>query len=186
MKAADTVVGLYDPVRIPRGSVTTDWEVELAVVVGERARYLDSPENARRVIADYTISHDVSERAFQFELSPQWALGKSCETFNPLAPLPRYPRRCRRPASARPAAQRQRRPPAGRHHQGMIFGVDHILWYLSQYMFLEPGDVVSTRTPAGVAFGLPGTPYLRAGDTVEPEIDGRGTQRQIFVPAEAG
>jgi 2-keto-4-pentenoate hydratase/2-oxohepta-3-ene-1,7-dioic acid hydratase in catechol pathway len=183
MKDAGTVVGPYDEVLIPRGSVKTDWEVELAVVVGRRARYLDSPEAAREVIAGYAISNDVSEREFQLDYSGQWDLGKSCETFNPLGPWLVTPDRVTDPQDlvlrlAVNGAQRQ-----DGSTKNMIFDVAYIVWYLSQYMILEPGDVINTGTPAGVALGLPGKPYLRPGDSVELTIDGLGHQRQIFAQA---
>ncbi|WP_319053182.1 fumarylacetoacetate hydrolase family protein [Streptomyces europaeiscabiei] len=183
MKDPSTVVGPYDEVLIPRGSVKTDWEVELAVVIGRRARYLDGPEAARAVIAGYAISHDVSEREFQLEYSSQWDLGKSCETFNPMGPWL---------VTADEVGDQQ---DLGLHlsvngvkrqdsHTGdMIFSVDHIVSYLSRYMVLEPGDVINTGTPAGVALGLPGTPFLRPGDTVELSVDGLGSQRQTFAQA---
>ncbi|MET9504223.1 fumarylacetoacetate hydrolase family protein [Streptomyces sp. NPDC006622] len=183
MKDPSTVVGPYDEVLIPRGSVKTDWEVELAVVIGRRARYLDGPEAARSVIAGYAVSHDVSEREFQLEYSPQWDLGKSCETFNPLGPWLvtadeiEDPQDLALHLSVNGVKQQQG------HTRDMIFPVDHIVAYLSQYMVLEPGDVINTGTPAGVALGLPGNPYLRRGDTVELAIDGLGGQRQTFAQA---
>ncbi|MFF4764362.1 fumarylacetoacetate hydrolase family protein [Streptomyces sp. NPDC001292] len=183
MKDPGTVVGPYDTVLVPRGSEKTDWEVELAVVIGRRARYLDGPGDAAGVVAGYAVSNDVSERAFQLELSPQWDLGKSCETFNPLGPWLVT-------ADEVPDAQALglRLSVNGVLRQSgttkdMIFSVAHIVWYLSQYMVLEPGDIINTGTPAGVALGLPDTPYLRAGDTVELEIDGLGSQRQTFKDA---
>lgn len=183
MKDPGTVVGPYDEVLIPRGSVKTDWEVELAVVIGRRARYLDGPDAARAVIAGYTISNDVSEREFQLEYSSQWDLGKSCETFNPLGPWLVTADEAGDPQDlglhlSVNGAKRQ-----DGHTSDMIFTVGHIVWYLSRYMVLEPGDVINTGTPAGVALGLSGTPYLRPGDTVELSIDGLGSQRQIFAPA---
>lgn len=183
MKDPGTVVGPYDEVLIPRGSVKTDWEVELAVVIGRRARYLDGPEAARDVIAGYAISHDVSEREFQLEYSPQWDLGKSCETFNPLGPWLVTADEAGDPQNlglhlSVNGVKRQEG-----HTSDMIFTVDHIVAYLSQYMVLEPGDVINTGTPAGVALGLPGTPFLRPGDTVELSVDGLGSQRQTFAQA---
>ncbi|MFE5258767.1 fumarylacetoacetate hydrolase family protein [Streptomyces coelicoflavus] len=183
MKDPGTVVGPHDTVLVPRGSEKTDWEVELAVVIGRRARYLAGPRDAADVIAGYAVSNDVSERAFQLELSPQWDLGKSCETFNPLGPwlvtadeIP-DPQTLGLRLSVN-GVQRQNGT-----SEDMVFPVAHIVWYLSQYMVLEPGDVINTGTPAGVALGLPGAPYLRAGDTVELEIDGLGRQRQTFEDA---
>ncbi len=177
-KASNTVIGPYDEVLIPRGSEKTDWEVELAVIIGAPARYLDSPEAARAVVAGYAISNDVSERAFQLERGGQWVKGKSCETFNPLGPW-------LVPADEVPDPQALglRLSVNGATRQDgttkdMIFAVDYVIWYLSQFMVLEPGDVVNTGTPAGVAMGMPGQPYLRAGDVMELEIDGLGRQRQ--------
>ncbi|MFB7214560.1 fumarylacetoacetate hydrolase family protein [Streptomyces sp. NPDC056255] len=183
MKDPATVVGPYDEVLIPRGSVKTDWEVELAVVIGREARYLVSPVEAPEHIAGYAISNDVSEREFQLEYSPQWDLGKSCESFNPLGPWLVTPDEVRDPQALglRLAVNGETRQYG--HSKNMIFDVAYLVWYLSQYMVLRPGDVINTGTPAGVALGLPGTPYLRTGDTVELTIDGLGTQRQTFINA---
>ena len=183
MKDPGTVVGPYDAVLIPRGSVKTDWEVELAVVIGQRARYLDGPAAARAVIAGYAVSHDVSEREFQLEYSPQWDLGKSCETFNPLGPWLVTADEIGDPQNLGLHLSVNGVKRQGGHTGDMVFPVDHIVSYLSQYMVLEPGDVINTGTPAGVALGLPGTPYLRAGDTVELSVDGLGSQRQTFGQA---
>ncbi|MFJ9659424.1 fumarylacetoacetate hydrolase family protein [Streptomyces griseoflavus] len=183
MKDPSTVVGPYDEVRIPRGSVKTDWEVELAVVIGAEARYLTGPDEAAGHIAGYAVSHDVSEREFQLEYSPQWDLGKSCETFNPLGPW-----LVTRDEVGDPQRLGLRLSVNGEVRQdgttkNMIFDVGYLVWYLSQYMVLRPGDVINTGTPAGVALGLPGTPYLRAGDTVALSVDGLGTQRQKLINA---
>jgi 2-keto-4-pentenoate hydratase/2-oxohepta-3-ene-1,7-dioic acid hydratase in catechol pathway len=183
MKDPGTVVGPYDTVLIPRGSVKTDWEVELAVVIGQRARYLGSPEEALEVIAGYAISNDVSERAFQLELSPQWDLGKSCETFNPLGPWLVTADEIADPQQLGLKLSVNGVPRQDGNSKDMIFGVAYIVWYLSQYLVLEPGDVINTGTPAGVALGLPDAPYLRPGDTVELSIDGLGSQRQAFAQA---
>ncbi|MFI0979208.1 fumarylacetoacetate hydrolase family protein [Streptomyces sp. NPDC021093] len=183
MKDSSTVVGPYDEVLIPRGSTRTDWEVELGVVIGSRARYLAGPEEALACVAGYAVSHDVSEREFQLDFSPQWDLGKSCETFNPLGPW-----LVTADEIADPQDLRLRLDVNGVRRQDgnskdMIFQVADVITYLSQYMVLEPGDVINTGTPAGVALGLPGNPYLRAGDTVELSIDGLGGQRQTFAQA---
>ncbi|MFI1704977.1 fumarylacetoacetate hydrolase family protein [Streptomyces griseoruber] len=183
MKDPGTVVGPYDELLIPRGSVKTDWEVELAVVIGRRARYLDGPEAARAVIAGYAISHDVSEREFQLEYSSQWDLGKSCETFNPLGPWLVTADEVGDPQDLALHLSVNGVKRQNGHTADMIFAVDHLVSYLSQYMVLEPGDVINTGTPAGVALGLPGTPYLRPGDTVELSIDGLGAQRQTVGQA---
>ncbi|MEW2048734.1 fumarylacetoacetate hydrolase family protein [Streptomyces sp. NPDC051445] len=183
MKDPGTVVGPHDEVLVPRGSRRTDWEVELAVVIGRRARYLAGPEEASEVIAGYAVSHDVSEREFQLEYSSQWDLGKSCETFNPLGPWLVTADEIADPQDLglRLAVNGVKRQHG--HTRDMIFPVHHIVSYLTQYMVLEPGDLINTGTPAGVALGLPGTPYLRPGDVVELEIDGLGGQRQTFGQA---
>ncbi|HAM28292.1 MAG TPA: 2-hydroxyhepta-2,4-diene-1,7-dioate isomerase, partial [Microbacteriaceae bacterium] len=183
MKDPSTIVGPFDEVLIPRRSVKTDWEVELGIVIGETARYLDSPEDADAHIAGYVLSHDVSEREFQLERGGQWDKGKSCETFNPLGPV-----LVAADEVADPQALGLRLWVNGALRQNgttanMIFGIRHVVWYLSQFMVLNPGDLINTGTPAGVALGLPGKPYLRAGDVVELEIDGLGRARQELVQA---
>lgn len=176
-KGTDTVIGPNDEVLVPRKSEKTDWEVELAVIVGQKARYLDSPADSAAVIAGYAISNDVSEREFQTERGGQWVKGKSCETFNPLGPW-LVPADEVEPQSlglrlSVNGVQRQ-----NSNTDNMIFPVDHLIWYVSQFMVLEPGDVVNTGTPHGVAMGLPDKPFLRKGDVMELAIDGLGSQRQ--------
>jgi 2-keto-4-pentenoate hydratase/2-oxohepta-3-ene-1,7-dioic acid hydratase in catechol pathway len=183
LKTPDTVVGPDDEVLIPRGSSKTDWEVELAVVIGSPARYLASPDDAAVSIAGYAISNDVSEREFQLERGGQWDKGKNCETFNPLGPWI-----LTADEVADPQALGLRLWVNGQSRQDsstreMIFGVHHLVWYLSQFMVLRPGDVINTGTPAGVALGQPDKPYLRVGDVVELEVDGLGRQRQTFGQA---
>jgi 2-keto-4-pentenoate hydratase/2-oxohepta-3-ene-1,7-dioic acid hydratase in catechol pathway len=183
MKDPYAVVGPYDTVLIPRGSSRTDWEIELAVVIGREARYLDSPETALGVIAGYAVSNDVSEREFQLEFSSQWDLGKSCETFNPLGPWLVTPDEVGDPQDLelRLEVNGERRQHGTT--RDMIFPVGELIRYLSQYMVLRPGDVINTGTPAGVALGLPGTPYLRPGDTLALEIPGLGSQHQTLASA---
>jgi 2-keto-4-pentenoate hydratase/2-oxohepta-3-ene-1,7-dioic acid hydratase in catechol pathway len=184
MKAPDTVVGPFDDVLIPRGSTKTDWEVELAVVIGRTARYLESDAEALSCIAGYALAHDVSEREFQIERGGQWDKGKNCETFNPLGPWLVT-------ADEVPDPQRLglRLWVNGELRQDgntsdMVFGVAEVVRYLSRFMVLYPGDVINTGTPAGVALGQPEPkPYLRAGDVVDLEIDGLGRARQRLVPA---
>ncbi|MEU6009521.1 fumarylacetoacetate hydrolase family protein [Streptomyces sp. NPDC047453] len=183
MKDPSTVVGPHDPVRIPRGSFKTDWEVELAVVIGVEARYLADPAEAAGHIAGYAISNDVSEREFQLEYSAQWDLGKSCETFNPLGPWLVTSDEVGDPQGLGLRLSVNGEARQDGDTKNMIFDVAYLVWYLSQYMVLRPGDVINTGTPAGVALGLPGTPYLRAGDVVELSIDGLGTQRQTLINA---
>lgn len=181
LKAADTVVGPDDTVLIPRGSAKTDWEVELAVVIGTQARYLDSPAEALVHVAGYVISHDVSERAFQLERGGQWDKGKNCETFNPLGPWLVTPEEVPDPQrlALRLAVNGQVRQDGTT--ADMIFDVAYLIWYVSQFMVLRPGDVINTGTPAGVAMGMPGQPYLRDGDVVDLRISGLGRQRQVFA-----
>ncbi|GAA1504442.1 2-keto-4-pentenoate hydratase/2-oxohepta-3-ene-1,7-dioic acid hydratase in catechol pathway [Agromyces terreus] len=183
MKDPSTVVGPFDDVLIPRNSVKTDWEVELGVVIGTTARYLASPDEALAHVAGYAVSHDVSEREFQLERGGQWDKGKSCETFNPLGPV-------LVPAAdvADPQALGLRLWVNGTPRQAgstanMLFSVAHVIWYLSQFMVLRPGDLINTGTPAGVALGIEGNPYLRAGDVVDLEIDGLGRASQKLVQA---
>jgi 2-keto-4-pentenoate hydratase/2-oxohepta-3-ene-1,7-dioic acid hydratase in catechol pathway len=183
LKTPDTVVGPDDDVLVPRRSVKTDYEVELAVIIGGQARYLDSPADAGALIAGFAISNDVSEREFQIERGGQWDKGKNCETFNPLGP---WLVTADDIADDRALGLRLRVNGELRQDgntRDMIFGPDHLVWYLSQFMVLRPGDVINTGTPAGVAMALPGQPYLRAGDVVEVEIDQLGRQRQVFGQA---
>ncbi|GGU95500.1 2-hydroxyhepta-2,4-diene-1,7-dioate isomerase [Streptomyces albospinus] len=184
MKAPDTVVGPDDTVLVPRGSVKTDWEVELAVVIGRTARYLETDEQALAAVAGYAVAHDVSERAFQIERGGQWDKGKNCETFNPLGPW-----LVTADEVPDPQALGVRLWVNGELKQDgttaeQIFPVAEVVRYVSQFMTLYPGDVINTGTPAGVAMGQPEPkPYLRAGDVVELEIDGLGRQRQELASA---
>lgn len=183
MKAANTVVGPDDTVLIPRTSVKTDYEIELAIVIGRTARYLDSEEAADEVVAGYAIADDVTERAFQHERGGQWDKGKSCETFNPLGPWLVTPDEVGDPQGLAMRLWVNGQVRQDGHTKNMIFGVRHIVWYLSQFMVLEPGDVINTGTPAGVAFGANDFPYLREGDVVEVEIDRLGRQRHVLGQA---
>ena len=184
LKHPNTIVGPFDDVRIPEGADKVDWEVELAIVIGRRARYLSSPQEAAGCIAGYTVSNDVSERDFQLQQSGgQWSKGKCCETFNPLGPA-------LIPAESVPGTRslRLRSWVNGELRQDsttadMIFDAASLVWHLSQYLVLDPGDVVNTGTPEGVA--LSGRfPYLQAGDEFEAEIEGLGKQRQRLVASD--
>jgi 2-keto-4-pentenoate hydratase/2-oxohepta-3-ene-1,7-dioic acid hydratase in catechol pathway len=183
LKASNAVIGPHDDVLLPRGSTKTDWEVELTVVLGRVARYLESPGAAYDVIAGYAVSHDVSEREFQLERGGQWTKGKSCETFNPLGPWLVTADEVPDPQNLGLRLWVNGRQRQNGTTKDMVFDVGHLVWYLSQFMVLEPGDVVNTGTPAGVALGRPDHPYLRAGDVVELEIDGLGRQRQTVRKA---
>jgi 2-keto-4-pentenoate hydratase/2-oxohepta-3-ene-1,7-dioic acid hydratase in catechol pathway len=178
MKDPSTVIGPADDILVPRGSTKTDWEVELGVVIGRPARYLSASDDALSHVAGYVVSHDVSEREFQLERGGQWDKGKSCETFNPLGPW-----LVTRDEVPDPQSLGLRLEVNGVRRQdgstaNMIFPVRHLIWYLSQFMVLYPGDLINTGTPAGVALGRPDHPYLSAGDVVELTIDGLGTARQ--------
>ena len=183
LKSGQTMVGPDDQVLVPRGSVKTDWEVELGVVIGVRARYLDSPDQAMAHVAGFAVSHDVSERAFQLERGGQWDKGKNCETFNPLGPWLVTPDEVPDVGSLRLRLWVNGELRQDGTTSDLIFPVDHLIWYISQFMVLEPGDVINTGTPAGVALGRADQPFLRAGDVVELEIDGLGRQRQIMAQA---
>ena len=179
MKAANTVVGPYDPLLIPRGSEKTDWEVELGVIIGKTARYLPDTDAAAECIAGYTISHDVSERAFQIERAGQWTKGKSCDNFNPLGPF-----LATRDEVADPQALAMWLDVNGERRQNgststMVYSVCFVVHYISQFMTLEAGDLISTGTPPGVGMGMKPPRYLREGDVVELGIDGLGKQRQV-------
>ncbi|MCH5671697.1 fumarylacetoacetate hydrolase family protein [Streptomyces gilvus] len=178
-KAADTVVGPNDTVLVPRGSVKTDWEVELAVVIGRTARYLESAEEGLAHVGGYAVAHDVSEREFQIERGGTWDKGKNCETFNPLGPW-----LVTADEVPDPQALSLKLWVNGELKQDgttaeQIFPVGEVVRYVSQFMTLYPGDVINTGTPAGVALGQPEPkPFLRGGDVVELEISGLGRQRQ--------
>ncbi|GGX64878.1 fumarylacetoacetate hydrolase family protein [Streptomyces minutiscleroticus] len=184
LKAADTVVGPDDTVLVPRGSRKTDWEVELAVVIGRTARRVETDEEALAHVAGYAVANDVSERAFQTEHGGTWDKGKNCETFCPLGPW-----LVTADEVPDPQALALRLWVNGELMQDgstadQIFPVAEVVRYVSRFMTLYPGDVISTGTPAGVALGRPEPkPYLRAGDVVELEIEGLGRQRQVLKDA---
>ncbi|WP_442933665.1 fumarylacetoacetate hydrolase family protein [Micromonospora sp. CPCC 206060] len=182
-KSPNTVVGPHDDVLVPRGSTKTDWEVELAVVIGTRARYLESPAEALAHVAGYAVTNDVSERDFQFaDPGGQWGKGKSCETFNPLGPWLVTPDEVGDPQQLRLRSWINDEPRQDSSTADMIFDVAYLIWHLSRYLVLEPGDVVNTGTPQGVA--LSGRfPYLTAGDTMSVAIDRLGQQRNRLAPA---
>jgi 2,4-diketo-3-deoxy-L-fuconate hydrolase len=179
-KAPNTVAGPFDAVAIPRGSTKTDWEVELGVVIGRRASYLESPDQAQEHIAGYVTVNDLSERTFQLEVSGgQWSKGKSCAGFCPTGPY------LVTPDEVDASDLQLRSWVNGEVRQDsstrdLIFGVEQVIYDLSQYLVLEPGDLICTGTPEGVA--LSGRfPYLKAGDVVEIEVAGLGRQRQTFI-----
>lgn len=184
LKTPNTVVGPNDPVTIPRGSEKTDWEVELGVVIGRRTAYLDSLDEVDAHIAGYVVANDVSERTFQMEVSGgQWSKGKIAHGFNPTGPWLVTPDEV--DAQSLDLKSFVNGEPRQDSNTGdMIFDVRTIVHHLSQYVTLEPGDLILTGTPQGVAFGGR-FPYLKAGDIVEVAIEGLGAQRQEFVAWEA-
>ncbi|MEV4976253.1 fumarylacetoacetate hydrolase family protein [Streptomyces scopuliridis] len=178
LKTPNTVAGPDDDVTIPPGSVKTDWEVELGVVIGRRASYLASPDEALSYVAGYTLVNDLSEREWQIERSGgQWSKGKSFPGFSPVGPWLATADEID-PAKLRLRSFVNGAPRQDSSTADMIFGVAQIVWRLSQFLVLEPGDLIMTGTPEGVA--LSGRfPYLSPGDVVEVEIDGLGRQRQV-------
>ncbi|WP_028739167.1 fumarylacetoacetate hydrolase family protein [Ciceribacter selenitireducens] len=179
MKATSAIVGPNDDVLIPRGSEKTDWEVELGVVIGKTAKYVSEAE-ALDYVAGYCVSHDVSERAFQTERAGQWTKGKSCDTFGPIGPW-----LVTKDEIADPQALSMWLTVNGEKMQNgtsatMVYGVAFLVSYLSQFMSLHPGDVISTGTPPGVGMGMKPPRYLKPGDVVELGIDGLGSQKQTF------
>ncbi|MFG2787004.1 fumarylacetoacetate hydrolase family protein [Streptomyces sp. NPDC048419] len=183
-KAADTVIGPNDTVLVPRGSEKTDWEVELAVVIGRTARYVESAEEALTHVAGYAVAHDVSEREFQIERGGTWDKGKNCETFNPLGPWLVTADEVADPQDLSLKLWVNGELKQNGTTAEQIFPVAEVVRYVSQFMTLYPGDVINTGTPAGVAMGQPEPkPYLRAGDVVELEISGLGRQRQELKDA---
>jgi 2-keto-4-pentenoate hydratase/2-oxohepta-3-ene-1,7-dioic acid hydratase in catechol pathway len=177
-KAPNTVVGPNDDVLIPPDSVKTDWEVELGVVIGRRARYLADAEAAAGCVAGYCISNDVSEREYQNERGGQWVKGKSCETFNPCGPWLVTPDEVGDVQHLAMKLRLNGETVQDGSTSTMVFSVAHVVWYLSQFMVLEPGDLINTGTPPGVGMGMSPARYLADGDVMELEIERLGSQRQ--------
>lgn len=181
-KSPNTLIGPEDDVRIPRGSTKTDWEVELGIVIGTRTSYLDSPAAARDVIAGFCVVNDVSERAFQMERSGQWSKGKSAETFNPAGPwlvtTDEIPDVLALPMWLEVNGIRRQDGTTA----NMIFDPYVVVHHLSQFMVLEPGDLINTGTPAGVGLGMTPPTFLAPGDVMTLGIEGLGSQRQTVLP----
>lgn len=182
-KSPNTLVGPYDDVRIPRGSTKPDWEVELGIVVGRRTSYLESVEAAGDAIAGYLVVNDVSERAFQTERGGQWSKGKSAETFNPAGPWLVTPDEIDdvRALDMWLNVNGIRRQTG--NTKTMIFDPYFVVHYLSQFLVLEPGDLIDTGTPPGVGMGFTPPIWLQPGDVMELGIEGLGMQRQnVLAP----
>lgn len=179
MKATSAICGPNDDVLIPRGSEKTDWEVELGVVIGKTAKYV-SEADAMDYVAGYCVSHDVSERAFQTERSGQWTKGKSCDTFGPIGPWLVTKDEIENPHDLKMWLSVNGKMMQDGSSKTMVYGVAHVVSYLSQFMSLHPGDIISTGTPPGVGLGMKPPQFLKAGDVVELGIEGLGTQKQTF------
>jgi 2-keto-4-pentenoate hydratase/2-oxohepta-3-ene-1,7-dioic acid hydratase in catechol pathway len=177
MKATSAIVGPNDDVLIPRGSQKTDWEVELGVVIGRKAKYV-SEADALNHVAGYCVSHDVSERAFQTERSGQWTKGKSCDTFGPIGPWLVTKDEVPDPQNLPMWLAVNGEKVQNGSTKTMVYGVAFLVSYLSQFMSLLPGDIISTGTPPGVGMGMKPPRFLKAGDVVELGIEGLGQQRQ--------
>lgn len=183
LKVPGTLIGPNDDVLIPRKSTKTDWEIELAVIIGRRAHYLSSADDALQYVAGYAISNDVSERSFQLERGGTWDKGKGCATFNPCGPWLLTADEVRDPQNiglrlSVNGVERQNGTTAN-----MIFSVAYLIWYISQFMVLEAGDIINTGTPAGVSLGHDQVAFLVPGDVMELEAEGLGTQRQVLRSA---
>jgi 2,4-diketo-3-deoxy-L-fuconate hydrolase len=182
-KSPNTLVGPNDDVRIPRGSTKLDYEVELGMVIGSRTSYLNTVEQARSAIAGYLVVNDVSERAFQIERGSQWSKGKSAETFNPAGPWLVTPDEIDDVRNLRMWLDVSGERRQNGSTSTMIFDPYFIVHYLSQFLVLEPGDLINTGTPPGVGMGMQPQGWLQAGDVIELGIEGLGSQRQTVVPA---
>ncbi|MFC0682670.1 fumarylacetoacetate hydrolase family protein [Lysobacter korlensis] len=180
-KSPNTLIGPYDDVRIPRGSTKPDWEVELGIVIGRRTSYLDSVGEARDAIAGFVVVNDVSERAFQIERGGQWSKGKSAETFNPAGPWLVTPDE----VADVLALDMWLDVNGVRRQTGststMVFDPYFLVHYLSQFLVLEPGDLINTGTPPGVGMGFTPPIWLQPGDVMELGIEGLGRQRQNVI-----
>ena len=177
-KATSAIVGPNDPIIIPKGSEKTDWEVELALVIGKKASYV-SEKDALNHVAGYVLHNDVSERAFQLERSGQWVKGKSCDTFAPIGPFIATPDEIGDPNNLNLWLTLNGEEMQNSRTSDFIFNIQHVVSYISQYMTLLPGDIISTGTPFGVGLGLTPPRYLQDGDIVELGIEGLGVSKQM-------
>jgi 2-keto-4-pentenoate hydratase/2-oxohepta-3-ene-1,7-dioic acid hydratase in catechol pathway len=185
MKAPDTVIGANDDVVVPPNSQKTDYEVELCVVIGKNALYLKSPEDAAAHILGYTISQDISERHWQIERSGQWVKGKSFPTFNPMGPWivtkDELAKNGLDPSNLALSCTIDGEVRQNSRTDDLIFGINHCVWYISQFMELKAGDVINTGTPAGVGFGFRPEKYLKGGENIVTTIEGIGTIKNKVV-----
>jgi len=180
MKSTTAIVGPFDDIMIPKNSVKTDWEVELAVVIGKKASYVEEAE-AMDYVAGYVLHNDVSEREFQLERNGTWDKGKGCDTFAPLGPFLATPDEIADPHNLRLWLKVNGETMQDGTTSNFIFNLPHLISYTSQFMTLLPGDIISTGTPAGVGLGMKPPIYLKAGDVVELGIEGLGESKQNLV-----
>ena len=176
-KASSAIIGPYDSITIPKGSEKSDWEVELAVVIGNKASYV-SEKDALSHIAGYVLHNDVSERSFQLERSGQWVKGKSCDTFAPIGPFIATPDEIGDPNNLNLWLKLNGEEMQNSNTSDFIFNIQQVVSYISQFMTLLPGDIISTGTPFGVGLGLNPPRYLKEGDVIELGIDGLGISKQ--------
>lgn len=181
MKAANTINGPFDAVKIPKNSRKTDWEVELGLVLGKDASCLENEEAAEDCIAGYCVVHDVSEREFQLEKSGQWVKGKSCPGFSPVGPFLLTKDEMRDILNLKMQLSVNGKTRQKGNTKTMVFSPNHLVWYVSQFMQLEAGDLISTGTPPGVGLGMTPPVYLKKGDVVELSVEGLGRQMQQFI-----
>ena len=179
-KASSAIVGPYDDIRLPKGSTKTDWEVELAIVIGKKASYVSESE-ALTHVAGYVLHNDVSERAFQIERSGQWVKGKSCDTFAPLGPYIATADEIKDPNNLRLWLKLNGKRVQDSSTSDFIFNIQQVISYISQFMTLLPGDIISTGTPSGVGLGFDPPNYLTPGDEVELGVEGLGVSKQKVV-----
>jgi 2-keto-4-pentenoate hydratase/2-oxohepta-3-ene-1,7-dioic acid hydratase in catechol pathway len=185
MKAPDTVIGPNDDIVIPPNSDATDYEVELAIVIGKNALYLESPDQAEEYILGYTISQDISERHWQLERSGQWVKGKSFPTFNPIGPSVVTPDEIDG-SNLRLWCSLDSEMRQDSNTNDLLFGINHIIWYVSQFMELHPGDIINTGTPYGVGLGFKPPKYMRAGNVLRTGIEGIGEIESAIVAYSKG
>ena len=179
-KATSAIVGPFDDIVIPKGSTKTDWEVELALVIGKKASYV-TEKDAMNHIAGYVLHNDVSERNFQIERSGQWVKGKSCDTFAPIGPFIATPDEIGDPNNLNLWLKLNGEEMQNSSTSDFIFNIQFVVSYISQFMTLLPGDIISTGTPFGVGLGLNPPKYLKDGDVVELGIEGLGISKQTCV-----
>ena len=179
-KSSSAITGPYDPIIIPKNSSKTDWEVELAIVIGKRASYV-SKQDALNYIAGYVLHNDVSEREFQIERSGQWVKGKSCDSFAPIGPFIATADEIENPNNLNLWLKVNGEEMQNSNTSDFIFNVEEVVSYISQFMTLMPGDIISTGTPFGVGLGLNPPKYLKEGDIVELGIEGLGISKQTCI-----